>query len=126
MGGGNSAPQIAQTWIRPANSNLELVAQTNTGIVVVGAVATAGLNGVTHVVDDEVVRKATIDLLVHHAGIHIHVLGEAPIDHQRDRIQRTSARVGGSSQNSAVGQNRGTRGIGILPLVIVSTGDVER
>ena len=54
------------------------------------------------------------------------MLGEAPINYQRDGIQRTGALVGATRQDSTAGQSRGSCGKGVLPLVIVRTGDVER
>src|SRR3984957_3633890 len=114
---------------RVVTPSSKLVAQTNAGIVVGRLVAGIG-QGNSLGVDrgtDKAVRKTALHLRPHHAGVHVHMLGKAPVEDQRDRVQRAGA-ARGDRRRAA-----GSRGVGtvtdhkaVLPLVIVGAGDVER
>src|ERR1700690_1734030 len=85
----------------------ELVAQTNAGIEVGRPVSPNGLDGRADVVDDEVAREPASDLRVHDARVEVDMLGEAPIEDHRDRIQRASALRRRGAQSSTARKSRG-------------------
>src|SRR3984957_21322473 len=86
-------------------SRSELVAETDAGVVVgrlVSACSAKGSTGVGNGGTDEAVGEAALDLRVHYSGIQIDVLGEAPINHDRDCIQR-AGETRGVPRRSPVG-----------------------
>src|ERR1700674_4306465 len=64
----------------------ELVTRASAGIEVRGLVRAkrVGLAGIVGRGRKEAVGKTVRYLRPHHTGIHVHVPGEAPVDHQRD------------------------------------------
>ena len=69
----------------------------------------------------EAAGETILRLRPRHTGVHVDVPGEAPIEHQRDDVERTGALRGASRRYSRIG----TGGKAVLPFVIIRTGDVE-
>src|ERR1700733_10242338 len=102
----------------------ELVTKADAGIVRRGFVGalTRGQSraGGSAVCQQEAARQAVLRLRPHHAGVHVHVPGEAPIDHERNGVDRAGA---------LRGARIGTTGIhasceAVLPLMIICPLDV--
>jgi hypothetical protein len=110
----------------------KLVAEANAGIVGRRLVAAGRIDatGIGTVRQQEAARETVLSLRPHHASKQVHVPGKAPIDRERDSIDRAGA-LGGAcirtTGNCAVSSNtsvsRATEAV--LPLVVVSTDDVE-
>src|SRR3984957_4245100 len=109
-------------------SGSELVAKADARIDIRGSVARIGVRGAGRASDvgaEEAVGQTVVDLRPHHAGIHVYVLGKAPIENQRDGVQRARAarrgrRVASARRVGAVADDEA-----VLPLMVVGTGDVD-
>src|SRR3984885_1084284 len=110
-------------------SRSELVAEIDIGIVdgrIASACSAKGSTGVGNGGTDEAVGEAALDLRVHYAGVQIDVLGEAPINHDRDCIQSAGATRGDRSSGAVGIWVRVVAVVKtVLPLVVIRTGDVE-
>src|ERR1700678_1551807 len=109
--------------VRLAIPPSELITETNAGIEGRGVVAASRIDraGIRFVRQQEAAREAVVDLRPHHAGEGVHVPGEAPIENQRDRVERAGALRG----NRCVTTSNRTRAEAVLRLVIVRSGDIE-
>src|ERR1700735_2196300 len=104
-------------------SRSELVAETDTGVVRGSLVAARCVDAAScsAIRLEETVGETVLHLRPHHAGVHVDVLGEAPIDDQRDSVEGARALRGpciGTARNCA-------RPEAVLPFVVIGTGDVE-
>src|SRR5579859_4220357 len=119
---------LPHCWFPYVTESSELVAEADTGIDVRGTVArgwVGGTGGASDVGAEETVGQTAINLRPHHADIHVHMLGETPIDYCRDGVQGARATAGQRSQDGAVRNVRGGDREVVLPLVIVRTSDVQ-
>src|SRR5580692_3903434 len=110
----------------------ELVTKADAGIVRRGFVAAPSLGDTSNVSVrlEEAARETVLRLRPHHAGVHVHVPGEAPIDHERDGIDRAGALGGPCIRTTSNGTESGNISVSrateaVLPLVVIRTGDVE-
>ncbi len=106
----------------------ELVAETDTGIEGRGLVGAerVGDVGVAGRGCGKAVSQTVLHLRPHHTGVHVDVPGKAPIDHQRDSVQRAGALGRGNAVSGTLRERRSACRKLVLPLVVIGTGDVER